>query len=63
MQEITGEYPITKGVAELIGYLSMAKKFPNTVLYEEHSEAIVIEDENGIFKKVQLPKIVFVREK
>ncbi|MBD3807310.1 MAG: DUF3375 domain-containing protein [Epsilonproteobacteria bacterium] len=63
LQEITGEYPITKGVAELIGYLSMAKKFPNTVLYEEHSEAIVIEDENGIFKKVQLPKIVFVREK
>ena len=62
LSEIIKSYPITKGISELVGYISLAKKGENVVIDEKKRESISIEDIDGRRKKVILPKIIFVRD-
>ena len=61
LEEVVQRFPVKKGIAELISYLSLAKKDENSLIYEE-SITLEIEDENGYKKRVKMPKVVFVRE-
>jgi len=63
LSEVIEKYPITKGVAELVGYISLAKNAQNVLIDESVKEFITLKDANGVSKKVALPKIIFVREK
>ena len=62
LSEVIQQYPISKGTAELIAYISLAKKSENVVIDEKEKESIIINDIEGKSKKVVLPKIIFVRE-
>jgi len=62
LSEIVENHPITKGVSELVGYISLAKKGENVVIDEREKESVSIEDVDGRSKRVILPKIIFVRE-
>jgi len=63
LSEIVKKYPIKKGVAELVGYISLAKNGDNVMINESQKETIMISDTQGNMKKIKIPKIVFVREK
>ena len=60
--EVVKSFPVQKGVAELVGYISIAKKSSSTVIDEASSELLNIQDANGNNKKIKIPKIIFVRE-
>lgn len=60
MKDINKEYGITKGVAELIGYLSIAKNSSNARV-EDEKQKIKIVDFDGDTKTVVIPKIVFIK--
>ena len=62
LSKVLEEFPISKGIAELVGYISLAKKSENVMLDESSIEFIEISDESGVSKKVKLPKIIFVRD-
>lgn len=59
--QITENFPIKKGISELVGYISIAKKSQSVLIDENISEMLNIEDENKNQKKVKVPKIIFVR--
>ena len=61
IEEIIKKFPIKKGIAELVSYLSIAKNSESTLIYED-SITIEIEDENKNKKKIKMPKIIFVRK-
>jgi hypothetical protein len=61
VKEIADKFAIKKGVAELIGYLSIAKNSENARVMENSFEEIQISDSEGDAKMVKLPKIIFFR--
>ncbi len=61
MNDIQKEFGIQKGVAELIGYLSIAKNSKNSRVEEDEKIALQIKDFDGNTKTVSMPKIVFVK--
>ena len=62
LSEVLEEFPISKGIAELVGYVSLAKKSESVLVDESSVESIEILDESGVRKEVKLPKIIFVRD-
>jgi hypothetical protein len=60
LETVIEHFPVSKGVAELISYLSLANKEEQHRILEESIE-VVIEDSEGISKRVTMPKVVFVR--
>jgi len=58
--EVVEKFPVTKGVAELVSYLSIAKKDDNSIIYLDKLEKITISDENGVKKRVRIPKIIYL---
>lgn len=61
LAQIAQTFPIKKGVAEVVGYLSIAKNSENARVEEHSFESIEITDSDGNTKVVKLPKIIFVR--
>ncbi len=62
LKEIVERFPVTKGVAELVAYLSIAKNSDNTYLEENEKERLIIKDSSGEEKAVLVPKVVWTRE-
>jgi len=62
LSEVIAQNPIKKGVAELVGYISLAKRSESVLIDEKVMESVVLEDSYGKCKKIALPKIIFVRE-
>jgi len=60
--EIIKTYPVDGGIAELVGYISLAKKSMHTMVDEATEEVCVIKDYDNRTKTVRLPKIIFTRE-
>jgi len=60
--QVVEEFPVTKGVSELVSYISLAKNSPNTLVDEKHQETVTLQDEFGDMKKITMPKIIFVKE-
>jgi len=61
MADIHKEFGIQKGVAELIGYLSIAKNSKNARVEEDEKIELKIKDFDGNTKTVLMPKVVFVK--
>ncbi len=61
LSEIIKNFPIKKGIAELVGYISIAKNSTTVAIDEVNGEILDIRDENNSRKKVKIPKIIFVR--
>ena len=61
LEEIIEKFPITKGIAEIISYISIAKENEVNLVYND-IKIIEIKDEQNNQKIVKMPKVVFVRE-
>ena len=62
LSEVIEAFPVSKGIAELVGYISLAKKSEYVRIDESSVEYIEISDESGTRKRVRVPKIIFVRD-
>jgi len=61
LEEIVQKFPISKGISELVAYLSIAKNSTDARVDLQNRVRINIEDKDGIFKVVKIPKIVFTK--
>ena len=61
LSQVVAKFPITKGVAEVIAYLSIAKNSDNSLVLLDEKEKIVIEDENQTKRLLTIPKIIYTR--
>ncbi len=61
LARVVERYPVTKGVAELVGYLNIASRDEKTIVDPDKEEQIRIRDDQGMPRRVRLPKVVFVR--
>ena len=59
--EVVSHYGVDKGVAELVGYFSVAKSSAWAWVVPGEYELIEIEDFDGNRKKVRIPKTLFVK--
>ncbi|MEA3228488.1 MAG: DUF3375 family protein, partial [Campylobacterota bacterium] len=57
--ELLKEFPISKGLSELVSYISIAKNLPNTVVDESVDISFEIVDFEMKKRVVKLPKIIF----
>ena len=61
LNQVIQRYPITKGLAEVIGYLNLAAKDEKAMIDTELNEALEYRLNNDQRKRVLLPKVIFVR--
>jgi len=61
IEDIRQEYGINKGIAELIGYLSIAKNSGSARVEVGQKVRLSIKDFDGLKKTVSMPNIIFVR--
>ena len=61
LEDINNQMGITKGVAEIIGYISIAKNSPNARVDEKKKQILQIKDFDGNRKRVVVPTILFAR--
>jgi len=61
--EVIEKFPITKGVAELISYISIAKNSTDTIINMDEKIKFTITDKSNNTKVVSLPKIIFIKGK
>jgi hypothetical protein len=59
--DVVSRFGVDKGVAELVGYLSLATSDPAARVDETADERVSVRDFDGNDKVVVLPKIVFTR--
>lgn len=59
--QLVENYPIYKGLAEVVAYLNLASKDNKAMIADDEIETLVlaIDDEN--FRQVDLPKVIFTR--
>ena len=63
LEQILEKFPITKGVAELVSYLSIAKNSQNSIVDMDNKIKLIIKDEHNNTKVVSIPKIIFTKGK
>ena len=56
------DFPVRKGVAEVVAYLNLAEKDPRAMVNPGQTESIVIGTETGKTKQVRVPQVIFVRQ-
>lgn len=61
LREITEVYPVEKGMAELVAYLSIAADDESVMFDDESSEEISWQDQDSIKKCVRVPRVIFSR--
>ncbi len=61
LSQVVEKFPIKKGVAEAISYLSIAKNSDNSLIMIEDKEQILVEDEYNNKKLLTIPKIIFTK--
>ena len=61
LKEIAEKFTIKKGVAELVGYISIAKNSENVIVHENKHEIIEVNNSEGEKKMIKLPKIIFTK--
>ena len=57
--DVVEKFEITKGISELVGYLSIAKNSETAYVDEQEKVTLEIREADGVHKRVTLPKIVF----
>ncbi len=61
LRQLVEEYPVRKGLAEVVTYLSLADKDDNALVADEETETLAVTAENGRAKQIVLPKVIFTR--
>ena len=63
LEQIIKKFPILKGVAELISYISIAKNSQNTLIEATNFIKLTIQDSDNNIKSVLVPNIIFLKGK
>ncbi len=63
LQEVIKNYPIKKGMSELVAYISIAKNSEDALVDEKQIIKIELLDVDGNKKRVELPTIIFTKGK
>ena len=61
LQQLVATRPLQQGLAELITYLHLAAEWPHTLIDEGHTDTIEWLATDGICRRAQLPRILFIR--
>ena len=62
LAELVALHPLHLGLSELLAYLQLASGRPNTAVDEESIESIEWQLEDGGYRRVRLPRIIFARK-
>lgn len=62
LPEVVRRFPISKGVAELVGYLNLATKDKRAMVDPDFEERLEISTPKGGRRWVQLPRVLFTRQ-
>jgi hypothetical protein len=63
LEYVIKKFPITKGIAELISYISIAKNSQNTHIDTTKHIKLTIKDSDENIKVVSVPNIIFIKDK
>jgi hypothetical protein len=61
LADIVAEYPLERGLAELVAYLSIASDDSNSVIDDQLKTRIGWVDDEGTTRQATMPRVVFVR--
>lgn len=61
LRQLMEEFPVRKGLAEVVAYLNIADKDDKALVSEDESEIILATMENGQVRKIDMPKVIFTR--
>jgi len=61
LQRVVARFPISQGVAELVGYVNLATRDDRALIDLDAEVQIAVRNEQGKRLKIKLPRIVFVR--
>jgi len=61
LMDVIDECPLEHGLAELVGYLSIAADDGNALIDEERRESVAWTDDAGVSRRAELPRVLFVR--
>ncbi len=55
------DFPLQKGLAELVAYLNIATRDAKAMIDESHQESIDVRAHDGTMRTIRLPRIIFIR--
>ncbi len=61
LRRVVDRFPISQGVAELVGYVNLATRDDRALIDADTQQRITVRNERGKRLRVKLPRIVFVR--
>lgn len=61
LKQLAEQFPLCKGLAEVVGYLNLAARDGKTVIAEEETDVLHINTRGGRPRQVRLPRVIFVR--
>ena len=61
LAQVVIQHPIRKGLAEVIGYLNLAARDANSIVSEDERETLMVTYRDGQTRRVDLPRVIFVR--
>ena len=62
LDEVIRENPLEHGLAELIGYLSVASENRLAVVDDAHTQQVTWVDPQGVSRQATLPRVIFVQQ-
>ncbi len=61
LAQLVAEFPLQKGLAEVVTYLSLADKDPKALVAETATEVLTLTGESGQNRRIELPQVIFTR--
>lgn len=61
LRQLVDEYPVRKGLAEVVTYLSLADRDDKALVTDGETETLTVTTENGRTRQIELPKVIFTR--
>ncbi|MEA3465626.1 MAG: DUF3375 domain-containing protein [Thermodesulfobacteriota bacterium] len=61
LAQLVVQFPVRKGLAEVVSYLSMADKDTKALIDDTQTETISLNDASEAGRRIVLPKVIFVR--
>ena len=62
LAEIVGRFPLDRGLAELLAYLSLAVESDGAVIDDQHKQELFWTDASGTPRRATMPLVIFTRQ-
>lgn len=61
LRQLIDEFPVRKGLAEVVTYLSLADRDDKALVADGETESLAVTTENDRTRQIELPKVIFTR--